>query len=181
MDETIVEDIPHVSEQENKLLTHNFFKEEVKEAIFQMKHNTTPGPDGFPPEFYQVFWNAIKEDLMALFEDFHHGTLALTSLNFGTIILLPKINESKQIQQYRPIYLLNVCFKLFTKIVTNSHKNSCGSMTPGTHKTRHGPHHQRWPNPRDQGVRRTALVGLHRKATRKRDLLDIVPNKIFFL
>ena len=22
-----------------------------------------------------------------------------------------------------------------------------GDMTPGTHKTRHGPHHQRWPSP----------------------------------
>jgi len=33
-----------------------------------------------------------------------------------------------------------------------------GDMTPGTHKTRHGPHHQRWSSPQDQGV--------HRKATR---------------
>jgi len=31
------------------------FTEEVKNAIFQMEHNKTPGPDGFPPEFYQVF------------------------------------------------------------------------------------------------------------------------------
>ena len=27
-----------------------------------------------------------------------------------------------------------------------------GDMTPGIHKTRHGPHHQRWPNPQDQDV-----------------------------
>jgi hypothetical protein len=36
--------------------------------IFQMNHNTA---DGFPPEFYQVFWIVIKDDLMALFIDFH--------------------------------------------------------------------------------------------------------------
>ena len=23
----------------------------------------------------------------------------------------------------------------------------CGGMTPGTHRVRHGPHHQRWPSP----------------------------------
>ena len=38
-------------------------------------------------------------------------------------------------------------------------------MTPGIHGTRHGPHYQRWSSPQDQGVRRTALVGVHRKAT----------------
>jgi len=40
-------------------------------------------------------------------------------LNFGTIILLPKTNEAKQIQQYRPICLLNVSFNFFTKVATN--------------------------------------------------------------
>jgi hypothetical protein len=26
----------------------------------QMKKNKAPGPDGFPAEFYQVFWDTIK-------------------------------------------------------------------------------------------------------------------------
>ena len=47
------------------------------------------------------------------------GTPPLHSLNFGTIILLPKCNDAKQIQQYKPIYLLNVSFKIFTKLATN--------------------------------------------------------------
>jgi len=60
-----------------------------------MKNDTAPGPDGFPPEFYQAFRNVIKRDLMALFEDFHRGILPLHSLNFGTVILLPKSSEVK--------------------------------------------------------------------------------------
>ena len=56
---------------------------------------------------------------MALFHEFHRDSLPIHNLNFGTIILLPKGNEAKQIQQYRPIYLLNVRFKIFTKVVTN--------------------------------------------------------------
>jgi hypothetical protein len=36
----------------------------------------------------------------------------------GEIILLPKVNEAEKIQQFRPIYLLNVCFKIFTKAAT---------------------------------------------------------------
>lgn len=52
MDETLRDDIPQVTAQENEMLVSQFTEEEVKAAIFQMKHNTAPGPDGFPPEFY---------------------------------------------------------------------------------------------------------------------------------
>jgi hypothetical protein len=48
----------------------------------------------------------------------HAGQLELFHLNFGEIILLPKINDAERIQQYRPICLLNVIFKIFTKVAT---------------------------------------------------------------
>jgi len=119
LDESQTDDIPQVSQLENEYLTDTFSQEEVRAAIFQMEHNKAPGPDGFPPEFYQVFWNLIKDDLMALFTDFHQGNLPLNRLNFGTIILLPKKKDAKVIRQYRPICLLNVSFKIFTKVATN--------------------------------------------------------------
>jgi hypothetical protein len=56
---------------------------------------------------------------MVLFEEFHKGDLPLQRLNFGTIILLSKSSDAKQIQQYKPICLLNVSFKIFTKVATN--------------------------------------------------------------
>jgi hypothetical protein len=84
-----------------------------------MKHNKAPGPDGFPAEFYQVFWSLIKDDLMSMFKDFHTGELRLFRLNFGIITLLPKGQEAKKIQQYRLIYMLNVSFKIFTKVLAN--------------------------------------------------------------
>nr|AAL77136.1 Putative non-LTR retroelement reverse transcriptase [Oryza sativa Japonica Group]AAP52241.1 retrotransposon protein, putative, unclassified [Oryza sativa Japonica Group] len=118
-DENYVTDIPQVSQLENEALTKDFTENEVKDAIFQMEHNKAPGPDGFPAEFYQVFWNVIKFDLLELFKDFHSGSFPLYSLNFGTIILLPKCVKAMKIQQYRPICLLNVSFKIFTKIATN--------------------------------------------------------------
>jgi len=117
--ESRIEDIPQVSAEENIMLTSPFTEEEVKQAVFQMEHNKAPGPDGFPAEFYQVFWEIIKGDLMSLFKDFHEECLPLFSLNFGVITLLPKTSDAKQIQQYRPICLLNVSFKIFTKASTN--------------------------------------------------------------
>ena len=119
LDESRTEDMPQVSNLENEILADSFTEAKVMMAIFQMKHNTAPGPDGFPVELYQVFWEVIKGDLMALFEDFHRGELPLHSLNFGTIILLPKGSEANRIEQYRPICLLNVSFKIFTKVASN--------------------------------------------------------------
>ena len=84
-------DIPQVSQEENDVLISEFTETEVKDAVFQMEHNKAPGPDGFPVEFYQVFWNLIKDGLMALFSDFHKEVLNLYSLNFGIITLIPKI------------------------------------------------------------------------------------------
>jgi len=83
-----------------------------------MEHNKAPGPDGFPVEFYQNFWEIIKSDLMEMFVSLQAGRLDLFRINFGEIILLPKINDAERIQQYRPICLLNVSFKILTKTTT---------------------------------------------------------------
>jgi hypothetical protein len=56
---------------------------------------------------------------MTLFQEFHKGNMPLYSLNSGTIILLPKCKGATTIQQYRQICLLNVSFKIFTKVATN--------------------------------------------------------------
>jgi hypothetical protein len=84
-----------------------------------MEHNKAPGPDDFPAEFYQKIWDVIKLDLMVLFNELSKGELSLFKLNFGDITLLPQKEDAVQIQQYRPICLLNVCFKIFTKVGTN--------------------------------------------------------------
>ena len=85
-----------------------------------MEHNKAPGPDGCPAEFHQKFWEPIKGDHMLMFHSLHKGDLPLFSLNFGIIItLISKVLEANRIQQYRPICLLNVSFKIFTKVAMN--------------------------------------------------------------
>jgi hypothetical protein len=83
MDETLRDDIPQVSEEENQILTAPFSEEKIKMAIFGMEHNKAPGPDGFSTKFYQFFWEIVKSDLMSLFHEFHAGRLPIHNLNFG--------------------------------------------------------------------------------------------------
>jgi hypothetical protein len=65
-----------------------------------MEHNKAPGPDGFPVEFYQKFWDVIKENIIAMFHDLFTGDMSLFSLNFGVITLIPKAQDTTRIQQY---------------------------------------------------------------------------------
>jgi hypothetical protein len=110
-----------------KLLAAEFSEKEVQETIFQMKHNKAHGPDGFPAKFYQIFWSLVKDDLMAMFRYFHNGDLPLHNL----ITLLPKEQEAKTIQQYRPTCMLNVRFNIFTKVLANRISSlSCKVIKP---------------------------------------------------
>jgi hypothetical protein len=72
MDESQTDDIPQVSLEENALLTPEYSEEEVRKVIFQMKHDKAPGPDGFPSEFYQVFYYTIRLDLLASSKFWRH-------------------------------------------------------------------------------------------------------------
>jgi hypothetical protein len=119
LDEDNRDDITQISPVDNEKLVAVFTEQEVKETVFKMKYNKAPGPDGFLAEFYQIFWEAIKGDLMSLFKDFYENKLPLFNLNFEIITLLPKQQEASHIKQYRPICLLDVSFKIFTKEMVN--------------------------------------------------------------
>jgi mannosylglycoprotein endo-beta-mannosidase len=99
---SLVEDfnsnIPLLSHDENSILIAEFSEKEIFDAIDQMEKNKAPGPDGFPAEFFQNFWDLIKDDLMDMFRSFFNAELPLFHLNYGTIILLPKKENAVQIQ-----------------------------------------------------------------------------------
>jgi hypothetical protein len=69
-----------------------------------------PGSDGFPAKFFQNNWNIIFIDLLKLFQDFYDGKLDIPRISYGIISLSPKI------EMFRPMCLLNVIFKIFTKL-----------------------------------------------------------------
>ena len=50
-----------------------------------------------------------------MFNDFQEGKMDIGRFNYAIITLLPKIKDANRIQQYRPICLLNVIFKVSTK------------------------------------------------------------------
>ena len=75
--------IPQISDDCVEKLTAPFTLDEIKDVVFNMKKNKSPGPDGLPAEFYQQFWEVVKWDTKDLLDDFHKGCLILTDSTMG--------------------------------------------------------------------------------------------------
>ena len=118
-----------VTPEQNQLLDGPFNEEEVKNVVFGSYADGAPGPDGLPFLFYQKFWDIIKYDLMAMFQDFYIGKLDIFRLNFAILTLVPKEPGASNMKKFRPISLLNCSFKIFTKVLTNRLGMIMGQLT----------------------------------------------------
>lgn len=78
-----------VTGNDNISLESPFTEDEVNNPVFGSYSNGVPGPDGLSFLFYQYFWQVIKDDLMALFHDFHAGGLDIYRLNFAVLSFIP--------------------------------------------------------------------------------------------
>jgi hypothetical protein len=92
-----------LSPVDNEELLKPFTIEEVRETIFEMKEETTPGPDGFGVSFYKTHWMTVKGELMDMVNDFYMGNLDIKRLNYGVITLVPKVTDANDVKQFRPI------------------------------------------------------------------------------
>jgi hypothetical protein len=54
-----------------------------------------------------------------MLDKFHRGHLDVERLNHGVITLIPKVPDALVIQKFRPICLLNVSYKILTKLMAN--------------------------------------------------------------
>jgi hypothetical protein len=115
LDDSIWDENEKLDENDRNILNAPFTEEEIHHAISQMEKNKAAGPDGIPIEFYQHCWSVVKNDLIRMFNDFHNHQINLERINYGIITLIPKSDDAEIIQKYRPICLLQVLFKIFTK------------------------------------------------------------------
>ena len=49
-----------LSKQDAGALEEELTEHEISQSLQSMKHNKSPGIDGFPSEFYKVFWKKLK-------------------------------------------------------------------------------------------------------------------------
>ena len=94
-----------------------------------MKNEKSPGNSGFTVEFYKIFWADIGYFLIrSLNKGFEKGQLSITQKQ-GVITCIPKGDKDKLLlKNWRPISLLNVCYKIASGSIAGRLKNILGSI-----------------------------------------------------
>ncbi|XP_031116517.1 uncharacterized protein LOC116020174 [Ipomoea triloba] len=111
--------VPKVTDMDNACLMQSFTVDEVKEALFSMAPDKSPGPDGFSPAFYQHFWNEISPDVANFIIGCANGAGFPTGMNDAIITLIPKKSVPVTMADLRPIALCNVTYKILSKMIAN--------------------------------------------------------------
>lgn len=91
--------------------------EDVKQEVFALPLNKTPGPDGFTGEFFRKTWDIIGADLTKAVLEFFQSGQMLRQWNCTAISLIPKTIGAKKLVDFRPISLCNVVYKIVSKIL----------------------------------------------------------------
>jgi hypothetical protein len=94
-------------------------KEEVWNILKGMRNDASPGPDGLNAAFYKAAWSWIGNDITKLVKKFYLNGYIPQQLNETNIALIPKKVQCIQPQDFRPISLCNVVYKIIAKSLAN--------------------------------------------------------------
>ena len=119
-------------EDEFEVLSRPFATCEIKNAIMSMEAYKAPGPDGFQPLFYQRFWDTVSPSLIWLVQDVLSGVDFPEGLNDAYLVLIPKCDVPEKANQFRPIGLCNIVYKVVTKVLVNRLKPVLPSLISPT-------------------------------------------------
>ena len=100
-------------------------KEEITQALKQMKTGKAAGIDNIPPEVLKEGGAEIINQLHNIFNKIWASEIPPTEWKKGLLIKIPKSGDLSQCEKWRGITLLSVPSKVFTRILLNRLKEAC--------------------------------------------------------
>ncbi|CAJ0967072.1 unnamed protein product [Ranitomeya imitator] len=111
-------EFPTLDPTQQAFMDAEFTLEEIEQAITDMASGKAPGPDGFPIELYRKYREVLAPLLLQVFREiWRGGCLPDTFYEAHIIVLRKEGKDPLECGSYRPISLVNVDYKIFTKIL----------------------------------------------------------------
>ena len=105
----------------NHKITHTISKKEIIEATKSQKNDKSTGNDWIPAEIFKQNIDEWATYLEKYFNNINNGEMP-DLWKQGVVILIPKTGDKRNINNYRPITLLNSIYKIWATIITNKLK-----------------------------------------------------------
>lgn len=113
---------PHPNHSIFTSLQLPFLEEET--VSFSLGTDKAPGPDGFSALLFQRYWHLVCRDLLDLFHSFYNNNIDMLRLNLAYITLISK-KGAYEPNDFKPISLLNIPYKIITKVLSNRLRTHC--------------------------------------------------------
>jgi len=127
--EEILSDLPEITEDMNELLTRQITGEEIMQVIKKLPNNKSPGCDGLSYEFYKEMSETVVVVLEKVFNKVLRDGKMPVTWHKSLVTLIPKKSENlEEVQNWRPISMVNCDAKIFMKILADRLNSICEEL-----------------------------------------------------
>ena len=118
LDELLSHVTSHLSDADRDLCDQSLSPCELSSAVAGLSNNKSPGPDGLTAEFYVKFWPRLGPILLQVYnQSLADGELPDSLKESATKVIFKK-GDRQNLKNWRPISLLNVDYKIFSKALS---------------------------------------------------------------
>ena len=108
-----------LTDQQKCMLDAELTQKEIKQAVYELNDAKSPGIDGFTGEFYKKFWPLLQDCYAAFINCANRTSFSHSKNTSVTSIMYKEKEDTDDLNNYRPISLINVDLNILTKALTN--------------------------------------------------------------
>lgn len=114
----VIKEYPRLfTEQEGEDIMLPVTLQEIYSVLKRFAKDKSPGPDGWTSELFLEFFDIMGLDILAMVEETRLKGEVAGALNATFATLIPKISNPLTFQDFRPISLCNLAYKIISKVI----------------------------------------------------------------